>query len=255
MTRFVVVHGFTRRVGASTLAANLALVLARSGLRVALVDTHRQRDSIGPALGVRAQTRAFIDACRLPGAPELLDDRSADFRLPAGALVVLPGGHDAPRPHADPTVSADEITALLGAVTAASSADFVVLDGEAGLHLETMALLAVADVLVEVIEPEPAGHQGSAVTLDVAERLGVPRRRIVMNRAPEAPVPDVDRVVLESAFRVPLLGALPEAPELDPPGEGAFVLGHPAHPWSAALYAVASALLDDEMTARGVVGP
>jgi len=256
VTRFLVVHSFTRRVGTSTVAGNLALLLARSGLRVTLVDSHRQRDSVGAVLGVTPAARAFVDACRDPDGVDVAPaDVSAAFRLPARRLVAIPGGHGSRRSPTDPTVGADEIAALLRAVALATIPDFVVVDAEAGLHLETMALLAVADVLVEVTEPEPAGHQGSAITLDVAERLGVTRRWIVLNRALAAPVPDVDRVVLESAFRVPLLGALPEASELEPPATGPFVLEHPAHPWSGALYGVASDLLDDEVTAHGVVGP
>jgi MinD-like ATPase involved in chromosome partitioning or flagellar assembly len=254
VSRFVVVHSFTRRVGTSAIGANLALILARSGLRVALVDAHRQRDSVGPTLGVAPQGRPFVDACRDPAPAGLLDDLSAPFRLPAGRLSAVPGGSGTPRTDADPTVGADEIVGLLRTVTLVSGADYVVVDAEAGLHLETTALFAVADVLAEVIEPEPAGHQGSAVTLDVAARLGIPRRWIVVNRAVATPVPDVDRVVLESAFRVPLLGALPEAPELPRSDAGPFVLEHPAHPWSAALYTIASTLLDDEMVARGALG-
>jgi len=254
VSRFVVVHSFTRRVGTSAVAANLALLLARSGLRVALVDTHRQRDSIGPSLGVAPRARAFVDAGKDPAPAGLLDDLSEPFRLPAGRFSAIPGGHATHLPDGDPSLSADEIVGLLRSVTLVSGADYVVVDAEAGLHLETMALFAVADVLAEVIEPEPAGHQGSAVTLDVADRLGVPRRWIVMNRAVTSPVPDVDRVVLESAFRVPLLGALPEAPEWDRTDAGPFVLEHPAHPWSASLYTIASTLLDDEMVARGALG-
>lgn len=254
MTRFVALHSFTRKAGTSTLAANLAVLLARSGLAVALVECDRTHDTTESSLGIASDGVRFVDLCRKgtqAGSPA--QDVSGALGVEEGRLLVIPGGRRRAAEGDDGAVTTDQLTTLLGALVATARPEVVILDAETGLLPETMAIFAIADDLLEVVVPDPAGHQGSAVTIDVAARLGVPQRWIVLNHAAAVPLPADQRMELQSAFAIPLLAEIPDAPELPAAGAAPFVLTRTTHPWSESTYEMARALVRAEIVVRGAV--
>lgn len=254
MTRFVALHSFTRRAGTSTIAANLAVLLARSGLAVALVECDRRHDSASALLGVGVDAAPFVDACRGGGADGgPAQDVSSEIGVEDGRLLVVPGGRRDPVDGDDGAVTAEQLTTLLGSLVAEARPDMVILDAEAGLLQETLAIFAIVDDLLEIIEPDPVGHQGSAVTIDVAARLGVPQRWVLLNRAPATPLEPSERADLESAFGTALLAQIPHAPELGGATAVPFVLRRTSHPWCESMFGMAHTLVQAAVQTRGAV--
>src|SRR5262249_23435086 len=63
------------------------------------------------------------------------------------------------------------------------SLDMLFIDTHPGLNEETLLSLAISDVLVLILRPDRQDFQGTAVTVEVARKLSVPRLLLVVNKA------------------------------------------------------------------------
>ncbi|WP_396659310.1 CpaE family protein [Microbacterium sp.] len=157
--------------GRSTVAAALAVELARGGRRVALVDADSHAPSLALALGLADEGPGFAAACRqaeraaLDGAE--LARISTPLDLADGEVHVLTGIN---RPSRWPELSEARVA---GALTACREwADYVVVDVAASLERDeeivsdldgprrnaaTLAALRSADLVVAVLSADPLG--------------------------------------------------------------------------------------------------
>jgi MinD-like ATPase involved in chromosome partitioning or flagellar assembly len=85
--------------------------------------------------------------------------------------------------------------------------------------------------------------QGTAVTVEVARQLDVPRMMIVVNKVLAATDRDALRRDVEAAFQVPVVGVFGLSEEMVALGsDGLFALRFPDHALSAEIRAVAAQL-------------
>ncbi|MEM7755561.1 MAG: P-loop NTPase [Planctomycetota bacterium] len=134
-------------VGKTTFAVNAAVVLAREGVRVVLVDLDVGVANADVLLGATPSRRLT--------RRDLLDGSvyGAMVRTKFGFDLVpgISGGHTAAR------LSSSELDGAMVAIDALRAhADVVLLDTGAGVGVESVALAATADVSVVVTTPEPA---------------------------------------------------------------------------------------------------
>ena len=61
--------------------------------------------------------------------------------------------------------------------------DYLFIDTHPGINEETLLSIAISNGLVIILRPDNQDFQGTAVTIDVAQRLEVPKLRLVVNMA------------------------------------------------------------------------
>ena len=63
--------------------------------------------------------------------------------------------------------------------------DYLLIDTHPGINEETLIALSVSNVLFVVMRPDSQDYQGTAVTVDIAKTLEVPRILLVVNKIPQ----------------------------------------------------------------------
>jgi septum site-determining protein MinD len=120
--------------------------------------------------------------------------------------------------------------------------DTLIVDTHAGLHEEALTLMALADTLAIVLRHDQQDYQGTAVMVDVARRLDVPRISLIANEVPPRFDLDAIRTQVERSYGCVVAGALPHSDGVLAAEPGFFALRHPAHPLALSLREVGAAL-------------
>jgi len=191
MTRIVTVHSFRRGVGKSTLAANLAALLTQRGRRVGLVDADFQAPSLHILTGlpeneISATLNDYLQG-RSDAPYPATHDLTARLGINApGYLCLTPAStRVAEIMHMlRNACDFDRFHEGLQAMAEAHQLDMLVIDSMAGLNEDTLQTIAMAHTLIEILRPEQQDYQGTAVTVEVARTLQVPRTLLVLNDAP-----------------------------------------------------------------------
>ena len=249
MSRIISVHSFRGGTGKSNISANLATALALEGRRVAVVDTDIQSPGIhvlfglseermSPALNDYLWGRCPIEAAAHDVSPEAVQAAGGCVLLvpssiKAGDIArVLREGYDVAK-----------LNEGFHALIERLRLDHLLIDTHPGLNDETLLSIAVSDVLFLVLRPDQQDFQGTAVTAEVARRLGVPELLLVVNKY----APWLDREALcrqvEATYGARVAGMFAHADEmLELQSGGVFALYYPEHEFSRGVAAMARAL-------------
>jgi MinD-like ATPase involved in chromosome partitioning or flagellar assembly len=253
MALIVSVHSFRGGTGKSNTTANLAALMALGGRRVGVIDADIQSPGIHALFGidgddVTASLNDFLWHGReISQVAQDITDRLGDgstgrlFFIPSsmqpGEITrVLREGYDAQR-----------LTEGLRQLVDELQLDALFIDTHPGLNEETLLSLVISHTLVIVMRPDRQDYEGTGITARVAQELEVPRRLMVVNRAPEAfdPVAIAKRV--EGAYGVEVAAVLPHSEELMTlASEGIFSIRYPDHPLTALYRQVVARLEDDD---------
>ncbi|MBP7686514.1 MAG: P-loop NTPase [Thermoflexales bacterium] len=247
MPKIITVHSFRRGTGKSIISANLAAMLAMAGQRVGVLDADVLSPSLHWLLGL-GQTK--IDGTL---TDFLLDQRSIEqtahdvtSRLSAGAkgrLFLIPASDDALRiaQLLRDRYESDRLGEGCQHLIDQLALDVLVVDTHAGLNQDSLAAMAMSDVLLIVLRLDQQDYQGTAVTIDVARRLGIPALSLIVNQAPESFQPPTIIAQLEQTYHCPVAGLLPLSQDLMVQSESSlFVLNHARHPITTALAHIAA---------------
>ncbi|WP_194397833.1 AAA family ATPase [Microbacterium atlanticum] len=167
--RIVVVWGAAGAPGRSTVAAELAVELARGGRHVALVDADTHAPSLALTLGLADEGPGFAAACRQAELGGLDASELSRIAVPLGrsGVDVLTGIN---RPSRWPELSERRVTAALAACR--DWADYTVVDVSSSLERDeeimsdldgprrnaaALAALRAADLVVAVAAADPVG--------------------------------------------------------------------------------------------------
>ncbi|GGL60440.1 CDP-3, 6-dideoxy-D-glycero-L-glycero-4-hexulose-4-reductase [Streptomyces fumigatiscleroticus] len=234
MSQIITVHSYRGGTGKSSTAANLGLLLASSGLRVALVDTDLQTpaldvmfgDAIPPAR--RSLTDYLIGRCEIEDAAYAVD-RSAGhdglFLVPArsqttGVNQIMGRGYDV-------GLLREGFDRLIDTLVL----DVLLLDTHAGFNNETVTAMASSDGLVVMTRADRLDFAGAKETMALADRLVLGSMSIVVSMAPEGAMADRLRGQVETAYDTRITTVLPYAPEMASlAGERLFSTAYPHHP-------------------------
>ncbi|PIN69655.1 septum site-determining protein MinD [Candidatus Woesearchaeota archaeon CG11_big_fil_rev_8_21_14_0_20_43_8] len=211
LTRFIVIASGKGGVGKTTTAINLGVALSEFGKSVILVDANLNTPNVGLHLGTPIVPITLHDA--LKGKRSILD---AAYLHPSG-LHVIPS-----------RISIDELNSVnpermsIVIPQLHGTTDVVILDGAAGLGLETQAAMRVADEMLVVTNPEIPAVTDALKVIKVAEKAGCHVTGIILNRIRnddfEMSVENVERILER-----PVLIAIPD----DHNVRKALVLKHP----------------------------
>lgn len=159
--------------GKSTTAANLAVVSAKAGLRVAVVDADLRRPRLADLFGIS----------QVPGLSDLLvsDVPTASCLsevVDVSNLQVLPAG--AARPDPAELLATARMRAVL--LDLAGIADLVIVDSPSILGVaDSLELIPLADLTVLVVKAGTSRRRSLAVAVERVHRLGGTMPGIVLN--------------------------------------------------------------------------
>jgi MinD-like ATPase involved in chromosome partitioning or flagellar assembly len=121
--------------------------------------------------------------------------------------------------------------------------DWLVIDTHPGLNEATLLSIAIADVLFLLLRPDRQDYQGTAITLDVARRLEVPRLELLVNKVLASVDFAAVREGIEAGFAATVAAVLPLSEDLLRNGsETVLVAASPDHAISRVISELASGL-------------
>ncbi|MBD2462617.1 MinD/ParA family protein [Oscillatoria sp. FACHB-1407] len=248
MSKIVSIHSYRGGTGKSNSTANLAATVARYGYRVGIVDTDIQspgihvlfgfdEDSIDRSLndylwGRRAIGDVAYDVTSVLEGKG--DSRSKVFLVPssvkAGEIArVLREGYDV-------GLLNEGFQDLIEAL----QLDYLFIDTHPGLNEETLLSITISDVLVLILRPDQQDYQGTAVTVDVARKLEVPKLLMVVNKAPTVFDFDQLRQRIQETYEADVAGILPHSDEMMVlASAGVFSIKYPDHHLTKVIDAIA----------------
>lgn len=247
MGKIVSVHSYRGGTGKSNLTANLATTIALGGKRVGIVDTDIQSPGIHVLFGLdeKQMSRSLNDYLWGRCA---IEETACTVTPPAvhakgGTIFLIPS-----------SVKTGEITKILREgydvgllndgfqdLLERLQLDYLFIDTHPGLNEETLLSIAISDALVLILRPDKQDFQGTAVTVEVARKLNVPRLLMVVNKA----MPSLDfanlKEQVEAGYGAPVAGIFAITMEMFELGSaGLFVLVHPHHAWTKEVQKVAA---------------
>jgi len=248
MAKIVSIHSYRGGTGKSNTTANLAATIARFGYRVAIVDTDIQSPGIHVLFGFDEDsiTRSLND---------YLWGRRSISEAAYDVTHVLEGrGTSASKVFLVPSsVKAGEIARVLREgydvgllnegfqdLISDLNLDYLFIDTHPGLNEETLLSITISDVLVLILRPDQQDYQGTAVTVDVARKLEVPKLLMVMNKAPTVFDFGQLKTKVQETYGAHVAGILPHSDEMMVlASSGIFSLKYPNNPLSQVIESIA----------------
>ena len=250
--RIVSIHSYRGGTGKSNISANLAYLAASAGKRVAVLDSDLQAPGVHVLFGFDTDQMPytlsdfFFDRCQLEeaayslkGSPELENVAGSIFLLPSRLTVdaimqVVSEGYDVSK-------LGDQLNKLIDEL----KLDLLLIDTHPGFNEETLLTIAISDTLMIVLRPDKQDYHGTAVLVEVAGRMAVPRVHMLANKV----VGHVDRddIVqkIKQGYGYDVIGILPFAEEMATLGsDGIFAVRYPTHPLSKELKLVAERIME-----------
>lgn len=253
MSKVVSIHSFRGGTGKSNLTANLAATVAAQGYRVGIVDTDIQSPGIHALFGLEEQSMGYCLNDYLWGHCSIKDtayDVTASLkkigRKPSSAVYLIPS-----------SFKVNEIARILKEgydvdllnqgfqdLLELLQLDYLFIDTHPGINEETLLSITISDVLVIILRPDRQDFQGTAVTVDIARRLRVPKLLLVINRALEAFDFNALKMNVEKTYKAPVAGILPNSDDMmQLASSDIFCTCYPDHPLSQTIKTIAHQIM------------
>jgi MinD-like ATPase involved in chromosome partitioning or flagellar assembly len=250
MGKIVSIHSFRGGTGKSNISANVAAQLACQGKRVGVVDTDIQSPGIHVLFGMDDTTikMALNDylwkRCAVGEAAYDVTTRVQGKGKPlSGTLYLIPSSlrsgeiSKVLKEGYDVALLTDGFEALIGEL----ELDYLIIDTHPGVNEETLLSLAISDSLAIVLRPDQQDFQGTAVTVDLARKLKVPKLFLVVNMALSSYSFDALRELVEGTYSCPVAAILPLSEDVArAQSADIFSLRNPVHPFTRAIKQIVS---------------
>ncbi len=252
MFQIVSIHSFRRGTGKSNLSANIAVALAAEGRRVGVVDADLQSPGIHHLFGFDESRHPYSLNDYLWGRCDVAQTvwdvtPSLDGNV-AGRLFFVPASSDVGEltRGLSHSYAVDLFSDGCYELGEALRLDVLVIDTHAGLHREALMSVAISDALAIVMRLDGQDYMGTAMLLDVAHKLEVPRSLLVVNKVLSLFDPGDVKERIAQTYHCDVAAVLPLLPEMALlASSGLFVLRYPDHPVTAALKRVAEMLVGE----------
>ena len=241
-THLVGIHSYRGGSGKTTLAANLAVLAARAGSRVAVIDGDLQAPALHVALGVEPKRilhsiSEFVQKqCEIH---EVAIDLSRELGIEEpGRLWFLPSSTDAPVLTAILFDGYDvaRLNEALLRLAADLELDFLVLDTHLGINRESLLSLAISDTVLVLLRPFGQDREGAAVIARMARKIGAPACWLVPSLVPGGSDADELGPELEQEIGASVAGVLPWCADFpDHECRGLFTAQDEDHPYKAGI--------------------
>lgn len=257
MSRIISTHSYRGGTGKSNLTASLATALALRGRKVGIVDTDIQSPGVHVLFNLDPDEMTMTLNDFLWGRTAI---RNAAYDVTG--RVLGPDGSPAiggpGRIHLIPSsVNPGEIARVikegyevellndgLAAALDELGLDHLLIDTHPGLNEETLLSIAVSDVLVIILRPDQQDYQGSAVTIDVARRLQVPKLLLVVNKVLASFDAAAMRAEVAEVYGAEVAGLIPLSEDMLRLGSSGVMRAlHPTSPVAREIEAITDSIL------------
>lgn len=250
MARLISIHSFRRGTGKTNLAVSLGAVMAMEGRRVGLIDTDFQSPSLHVLFNIdEDQLPCFLNdymhrACEIEDTAFDVTG-SLDSTL-AGRMFLVPSN---PSPTAIARilregVEVDWLSAGYQRLVGSLELDVLLIDTHAGISSQSMASLAISNIVLIVFRLDHQDYQGTGILVELARKLKTDELILVVNDV--APPHDWQQVKeqAEQTYGAEVGAILPHSEELMTLGShGVFALVYPDDPLTELFKTLASRLL------------
>jgi MinD-like ATPase involved in chromosome partitioning or flagellar assembly len=234
MTKIIAFHSFRRGAGTSNLLASCAVLLAREGKRVGVIDTDFQSPSEHILFGL---PESKLEKTINDYLWENIDCRDTVYDVTptdiSGKIYLAPASSDMQHIMRvlNESYEADKLNKAFSEISKAFDLDFLMVDTVSGLNEETLASLAGSHTLILMLRLDKQDYQGTAVMVSLAQKLEIPHLKLVVNQMPQSfDMEDVQREVQEK-YQLPVTAILPYIDEMITlAGKGIFAREYPTHP-------------------------
>lgn len=255
MTKVFSVHSFRGGTGKSNVTGNLATLIARQGYRVGIIDTDIQSPGIHVPFGLNEKDinltlndylwgRCAIEEAAYdvtPAAP-----KQSWFGARHGSVYLVPS-----------SIKTNEIVRILREgynahllndgfqqLSRQLKLDYLFIDTHPGINEETLMSIIISNVLILILRPDSQDYQGTAVAVDVARKLNVPKMMLVLNKTLPSFNFDTLRHQLRKTYDTEVAGILPVCQEMFELGSSdLFCLRYPDHAWTKEVSAIAKTIV------------
>ena len=204
MTRIIVITSGKGGVGKTTVTANLGMVLAKMGHRVALIDGDFGLRNLDLLLGL--ENRVIYTAVEVLAGECRLDQALVrDKRQPG--LVLLPATQN----RKAEMITPNHMKWMIGEL--APQFDFVLIDSPAGIEMGFKNAIAAAQEAIIVTTPEISAVRDADRVIGLLEASNISPTRLIVNRLRPAMVEASDMMSVEDVrevLAVQLIGVVPE---------------------------------------------
>jgi septum site-determining protein MinD len=246
MAKTISIHSFRGGTGKSNMTANMATAVASEGRRVAIIDTDIQSPGIHVLFELAAQRmdKALNDYLwgDCPIKETAYEVTPAEVNAAGGSIYLVPSSLN-PGEIARVLRDGYDVSRLIDGIRdliAALSLDYLFIDTHPGLNEETLLSMTISDVLVVVLRPDSQDYLGTAVTVELARRLEVPRMLMLVNKVPEGMDIEAVREKVQSAYGAEVVGVLPLSNDVMLlASSGIFILRAPRHPLAKQIREIA----------------
>lgn len=252
MSEIVSIHSFRGGTGKSNSTANLAAIIAQAGYRVAIVDTDIQSPGIHVLFGFDEDKMKYSlndylwGRCQIEEAAYDVSSILGEKRKLNSKIYLIPS-----------SIRMGEITRILREgydvnmlidgfedLIKALKLDYLFIDTHPGLNEETLLSITISDVLLIILRPDRQDFQGTAVTVEVARKLQVPKLLLMVNKAH----PALDFKALEQdmqkTYNATVAAILPIADEMiQLASSDVFCVKYPHHPLTQEIKKVAQQIM------------
>lgn len=255
MPKIISIHSFRGGTGKSNTSANLAALMAARGLRVGVVDTDIQSPGIHVLLGLtenelkHSLNDYLWGKCEVQQtAHDVTQNIATSAKHPdlSGKVFLTPSSMKAGeiaqilRENYDVGLLNEGFSQLIEAL----KLDVLLIDTHPGLNEETLLSLAISDALVLIMRPDQQDIQGTAVTVEVARKLEVPRMMLLVNKTPQTYNAEEVKTDIENTFNCKVVAVLQHSDDLMAlASRGIFALHYPNHAITHQLQDVVNELL------------
>ncbi len=242
MSKIISVHSFRGGTGKSNTTANIAALLAMDGARVCVVDTDINSPGIHVLFNLDESEMVHSLNDYLWGKCSI-DEAAHDVTGHVGSeikgqIYLIPS-----------SIKPGEIARILREgydvgllndgfrdVVEKLKLDYLLIDTHPGLNEETLLSIAISNALVIILRPDSQDYQGTAVTVDVAKKLDVPKMVMLVNKVPNTFDFDDVRTRVEQTYEAKVAAVLPHADEMMTlASSGIFSVHYPDHPITKGL--------------------
>ena len=246
MAKTIAIHSFRGGTGKSNMTANIATAVALTGKRVAIIDTDIQSPGIHVLFGLAEDRmeRALNDYLwgNCPIEQTAYDVTPTEVAAESGSIFLVPSSLN-PGEIARVLREGYEVSRLIDGIRdliLALQLDYLFIDTHPGLNEETLLSMTISDVLVTLLRPDSQDYLGTAVTLELARRLEVPRMLMLVNKVPQGMDMEAVREKVQNAYHAPVIGVLPLCNEVMLlASAGVFILRAPRHPMAQQIRSIA----------------
>lgn len=249
MPKIISVHSFRGGTGKSNTTANISALLAMDGSRVGVVDTDIASPGIHVLFNldetemVHSLNDYLWGKCAIEeAAHDVTGHVGGEIK---GQIFLIPS-----------SIKAGEIARILREgydvgllndgfrdVVEKLKLDYLLIDTHPGLNEETLLSIAISNALVIILRPDSQDYQGTAVTVDVAKKLDVPKMLMLVNKVPaQFDLEDV-RTRVEQTYDATVAAVLPHSDEMMTlASSGIFSIRYPDHPMTKGLVSLVEQL-------------